>query len=415
MATTVAFVLSESEVQRRKASLELTAEDEQRLRDAHPLIHAHAPAIIDRFYEYLLAHEHTRRMLSAPGLVDRLKTLQARYFAELTSGQYDVAYFQKRLAVGLTHERVGLAPEWYMGAYHRYLEIVSDVLSRALAGQLELYLRTMTSLTKVIFLDMNLALETYFLTAQARLAEKNAAIEATNAELVRLHAAKQQLTDMIVHDLQNPLAGLNAFLQVLKADPGRLSETQRDALDEALRRSDDLSQMIMNVLHLSRAEAGKLDTYVESVDLAALTREVASAFALVAGHRGCRLAVEGPATLVHPTDRQLVQRILGNLLRNVFQHTPRGTSVTVTAEAAPDGPRVRVVDDGPGIPVHLQPLMFERFGATALRAAGLRVDSGLGLAFCQTAAKALGATLALESDGRQGSAFTLSFRTTPRA
>jgi hypothetical protein len=110
------FNLTEEEVRRRKDYLEITQEDEQRLRDMHAHLQAYSQEIADRFYEYLLSHPHTRAMLSAPGLIERLKQLQRTYFSELTAGKYDIEYFENRLKVGQTHDRVGLAPEWYLGA-----------------------------------------------------------------------------------------------------------------------------------------------------------------------------------------------------------------------------------------------------------------------------------------------------------
>lgn len=61
-----AFALTDEEVARRKTYLEMTADDERRLKKAHPLIQAQAEQIIERFYDYLLGHEHTRSLLSAP-------------------------------------------------------------------------------------------------------------------------------------------------------------------------------------------------------------------------------------------------------------------------------------------------------------------------------------------------------------
>ncbi len=77
--------------------------------------------------------------------------------------------------------------------------------------------------------------------------------------------------------------------------------------------------------------------------------------------------------------------------------------------AGPGGASVSVIDQGSGIPPAVQPLLFERFGSATLRLAGLHVDSGLGLPFCKIAAQALGAGLSVESDGRRGTAFTLTF------
>ncbi|HKS16856.1 MAG TPA: protoglobin domain-containing protein [Planctomycetota bacterium] len=401
--------LSAEEIAKRKAYLEITPDDERRLREAHPHLQSHTREIIDRFYDYLFAHEHTRQMLSEPGLVDRLKKLQIRYFDELTSGDYGPAYFENRLRVGEVHNRVGLAPQWYLGAYTKYLHIVSDVLSRAFGRDYERFYQTLISLTKVINLDMSLSLDAYIHGAQNALQHQKAALEGAHAQLLKVESARRQLTDMIVHDLQNPLAGIAAFLKVLEPSE-HLSPSIREALQEALRRCADLSQMILNVLQVSRAEEGKLATYVENVDLARLASESAAAFKLAAEVEGRTVEVELPDEVPLRTDQSLIRRVLYNLIRNALRHTPKGTRVIVRAERLPgSGARLTVADDGPGIALEAQPLLFERFGAPALRQAGLRVDSGLGLAFCKAAADAVGATLRVESDGRRGTKFVMDF------
>jgi C4-dicarboxylate-specific signal transduction histidine kinase len=71
--------------------------------------------------------------------------------------------------------------------------------------------------------------------------------------------------------------------------------------------------------------------------------------------------------------------------------------------------RVRVIDNEPGIRMEVQSQLFEPFGATRLRKAGMRVDVGLGLASCKVEAQALEAELPVESDGKRGTTFALLF------
>lgn len=392
-----ALVIDEEEVRKRKAYLEIMPEDEGRLRKAHPTLQRHAAEIIDGFYAYLLGHEHTRRILSAPGLVERLKRIQAKYFEELTSGTYDVAYFEGRVRIGEAHQRISLAPEWYLGAYVRYLHIASDVLSRSMGRDYEQFYQTMVSLTKIIYLDMGLAIDAYYFSSVEALAQ-------SNQELKRAQEVRRQLTDMIVHDLQNPLAGVEALLMTLKSGTS-LSSSERGAVDEALERCNDLSHMIMNVLQVSRAEKGEMPTYLENLDIARVARVVVDAVRPVAEREGRRVLLEAPTELLWRSDENLLQRLFQNLVRNGLRHTPRGTTITVKVEATAGGARVRVIDDGPGIAPEVHPLLFEAFGGRALREKGVRVDTGLGLAFCKAATRALRGTIRIESDGRRGTEF----------
>lgn len=394
------FVVDARDVERRKAYLEIRPEDEGRLRRAHALLRKHATTIIDRFYAYLFAHEHTRRMLEAPGLVERLKNLQARYFQELTAGTYDVDYCTNRIRVGFAHQRIGLAPEWYLGAYVKYLHIVTDVLSQGFGRDYEGFYQTIVSITKVIYLDMGLALDAYQHAAQEKLQEKN-------LELGRLQMAKRQLSDMIVHDLQNPLTGILSALEMLQVSAG---PDTREIFEEAIQRCRDLSGMILNVLHVSRAETGEVKTYLENLDLRKIADSAAQVFHRTAARDGYGLRVAGEASLPVRTDEHLTRRILENLIRNALRHTPKGTAIEVVVDRSPEGrARVRVRDDGPGIRPDIQAKLFEPYAAFALRETGIRVDSGLGLPSCRVLADALGATLTVESDGRKGTTFSLVF------
>jgi signal transduction histidine kinase len=408
------LVLTPEEVAKRKQYLEITPQDEERLREAHPLLSRQTQAIIDRFYDYLLAHDHTRRMLEAPGLVERLKGLQTQYFTELTSGVYDLAYFERRLRVGQAHHRIGLSPEWYMGAYVKYLHLATEVLRTAFAPDDEKFFQTLISLTKIISLDKALAVDAYQHAAQVALEEKSAEIERkseevkrSNEELRRVQAAKRQLTDMIIHDLQNPLTGVSAALQVV-ATGEKLPDSSQRALTEAVRRCQDLARMIMNVLQVSRAETGELETFLEDLDLSRISRDVVEAFRTAAELEGRSLVFETPGELKLRSDEALLRRILQNLIRNALRHTPKGTPVVVRLETeSPERVRLSVIDSGPGIPVEAQARLFEPFGASSLRQAGLHVDTGLGLPSCRVMARAIGAEIQVESDGRKGTIFSL--------
>src|SRR3990172_1688346 len=381
------FVLTEEEVRRRKDYLEIGEEDERLLREAHPHLIQHAEQMVERFYEYLLSHEHTRRILSSPGLMERLRKLQSQYFLELTEGRYDLAYFENRLRVGLAHQRIGLSPEWYLGAYKKYLHIVNEVLGSAFREDRQRFLRISEAISKVVFLDMSLAFDAYTLSSNERLAEDATALAQANEKLKQLSVAKRRLTDMIVHDLQNPLAGIMAFLQVLEGKREGISTSERKALREALARCDDISQLIMNVLQLSRAEEGNLELYYENVDLA-------------------RVVGVGEQPVRVRTDQSLLRRMLYNLIRNALRHTPQGTQVEVRVSAGPP-PTVSVRDDGPGIPPEVQARMFEPFASFSIRGSAWGSDSGLGLSFCKMAAEALDMDFRVESGSPRGAAFVL--------
>ena len=76
---------------------------------------------LDDFYAHLLTFEKTRRFITDAQSLDRLKRTQAAYFESLTAGDYGPEYVLHRLRVGITHQRIGLAPQWYLGALQQVL------------------------------------------------------------------------------------------------------------------------------------------------------------------------------------------------------------------------------------------------------------------------------------------------------
>jgi signal transduction histidine kinase len=411
MASTEPFrigelVLTKDELHKRKRYLEITSEDEQRLRAVHEYVVPHLDEMVDRFYDYLLAHEETSRLLMASsGRLEKLREIQKQYFLDLTCGRYDVAYLEDRVKVGLAHQRIGLSPEWYLGAFNKYREIAADVLELALGRDPAHCRRVLHSLNKVISLDMSLAIDAYVYSARERLADRASALEAAHTELRQLGEAKQRLTDMIVHDLRNPLSGIVAFLQILGEREDGLTGQETAGLRAALTRCDDLSQLIMNVLQISQAERGELPLQLERVDLVELAEDSVSAFRQVAERGGKHLSFRSQArSLATRTDESLLRRVLHNLVRNALQHTPQGTRIEVSLRSGPPF-HISVSDDGPGIPFELQDRLYE---PGALRKAGLSADySGLGLAFCKMATDALHLSLRVESEPGRGTRFLL--------
>jgi diguanylate cyclase (GGDEF)-like protein/PAS domain S-box-containing protein len=116
---------------------------------------------VDDFYAHLLKFDETRRFISDPPALERLKQSQAAYFDSLTAGDYGPGYMLRRLRVGAAHQRIGLEPKWYIGAYSKYLAGLLPELWRLLGDDPDKFLASYHALQKIVFLDMGLALDTY--------------------------------------------------------------------------------------------------------------------------------------------------------------------------------------------------------------------------------------------------------------
>jgi len=244
-------------------------------------------------------------------------------------------------------------------------------------------------------------------------------LEQLNQSLRQLEAYKDQLTQMIVHDLKNPLTALLGFLDILRLD--HLTVNQSGLLQNAMRSGRNLSDLINDLLDVRRIEEGRLDLEYARIAPHDLLTECADEMHGWLVQEGKTIAVEVPADLPYLyADYRLMRRVILNLLSNAIKHTPAGTHICLRAAphlllpATGTGPAVAAVsqivieveDNGPGIPPAYLERIFEKFGRFSIEYPALQSSTGLGLTFCRLVVEA--------HDGTIGVTSVLSQRTTFR-
>jgi signal transduction histidine kinase len=245
------------------------------------------------------------------------------------------------------------------------------------------------------------ALARSFAAMRDAVVEREGRLAAQNQELVRLSEAREALTHMIVHDLKSPIASVRAGLDAVRAGVG---VEDREIVDLMRQRADGALRLATDLLDVHRLADGRLAPQRTPLDAAELCREAAAACALEAGERRVDIAVDAPPALGLAADRELLERVLVNLLVNALRHG-RG-DVQLAAAADEDGVRFSVADHGPGIPAAERAHVFEMFGQGA-RSRAERRGAGIGLAFCKLAVEAHGGRIWLESEEGRGSRFCL--------
>ncbi|MEJ2502871.1 MAG: ATP-binding protein, partial [Gemmatimonadota bacterium] len=187
---------------------------------------------------------------------------------------------------------------------------------------------------------------------------------------------------------------------------GQLSDRQSEALEKANRSAQHLLELVDDILDISKIEAGKLEIFPESTDLAALIRDTATSLQLQAKEKAIDLAVDAPDRLRVETDPARVRQVVLNLLSNAVKFTDEGR-VDLRVDRDPSGmARIRVSDTGPGIAPEDQARIFEEFEQA--RTGGGSSGTGLGLAISRRLAELLGGRLELESEVGVGSTFTFA-------
>mgnify|MGYP005853606677 CR=1 FL=1 len=178
--------LDEAELRSRRAFFQIADEDLARLAALRPLAEKYTKGIVDDFYDLMLSHHETRRFFPDEATVRRVKRTQADYFLGLFSGRLDMAYVEDRLRVGAAHERIGLAPKWYLGAYRRYLELIPKHLAHDIQDPAELHAAYM-SVHKIVFFDVSLAIDTYIAANLDTLGRHQAAIRELSTPVIQVY------------------------------------------------------------------------------------------------------------------------------------------------------------------------------------------------------------------------------------
>jgi len=167
----------------RKEFLRLSEEEEKALHAIKPLMARHVDELVDAFYRHLLAFAETRKLLSDELITTRLMHAQKRYLLSLVDGPYDEEYQQGRLTIGQVHERIGLTPQWYLGAYSLYFNLLRPLIFQELKDRPVQLQSVLTALTKVMFLDIQLAIEAYIGKSSERLEFANRQLATLSREL----------------------------------------------------------------------------------------------------------------------------------------------------------------------------------------------------------------------------------------
>lgn len=222
-------------------------------------------------------------------------------------------------------------------------------------------------------------------------------LEASYQRLKDLEALRDNLTDMVVHDIKHAVSGIGTSLELLKRDlGGTLSPVATGFLQSAEGFTADVLEMVRSLLDISRMEAGQMAPDLTTCDLATVARDAAEVANSVALGKDVRVVLPADAAPIK-ADREVLRRVIANLLTNAVRFAPNGSMVEVRALRDGNGVRVEVADDGPGIAPEYHARIFEKFGRVEMQRQGSDHSTGLGLTFCKLAVEAHGGRIGVES------------------
>jgi signal transduction histidine kinase len=220
-------------------------------------------------------------------------------------------------------------------------------------------------------------------------------------------AGAEELVTVVAHDLRNLAVPIDLSLHVLRRRADR--DGRRDDvgdIDTAQRALGRLRSLTSDILDVARIERGLFHGTLEPLDLVALTHDIART--LTSPSQPVQVRVRATKELIVAADAARIRQCLENLVANAIQQSPKdaGVDVLLSHETRDNGmwAIVEVIDQGPGVPEHLIPHLFDRFVSGRLREGGL----GLGLHLAKEIAAMHGGELTVDRSARRGARFVLT-------
>jgi two-component system, sensor histidine kinase and response regulator len=199
------------------------------------------------------------------------------------------------------------------------------------------------------------------------------------------------------------LTGLRGYLELLRAVANGNAEVAEYA-SEADAIAGRLTEMISQVLDMSRLESGQMPLSPKETNLATLLP--AAVASLGPPPDGITVGYELPESpVVISCDPDLISRVVVNLVGNAFKFTPPASQVRVALVAESDRVRFTVTDSGPGIPAEFRGKIFEKFGQAPVGQTAAVRSTGLGLTFCKLAVEAHRGKIGMENAETGGARF----------
>lgn len=242
--------------------------------------------------------------------------------------------------------------------------------------------------------------------------EPTSAVVMVVRDVTELAMAAQLKTDFVAnasHELRTPLSSIRGAVETIQ-DGAKDEPAMLDRLSQMIAQNvTRLEELVRDMLDLSRLETPDAPLTLNAIELSDLAELLREQFAPVCAERDIRIEDEiSPDASVVRSDPRLLQLVLKNLIDNATKFAYPGTAIRIIAERAGNlgraGLRLRVVDQGMGIPIGHQQRIFERFYQVDPSRSGVaaRRGTGLGLAIVKHAVKNLGGTVRVESVWKQG-------------
>lgn len=241
---------------------------------------------------------------------------------------------------------------------------------------------------------------------------RDAIVDRSYQETDRL---KTEFVSTVSHELRTPLTIIKGYTDLLMSgQAGQLDETQKRFLHGVSRNTTRLTELVNDLLDISRLESSQFELSVGLIDVGQVVMETCTEFERVAADK--RVAIEfGRDKGLPPVlgDAARIAQVINNLLSNAVKFSPSGGRVAINCSKAEEGVIVSVRDEGPGIPQDAMTRLFQKFYRVDTPATRRVGGTGLGLAIAKAIVEQHGGQIRVDSKVGTGSTFAFTLPSAP--
>jgi signal transduction histidine kinase len=354
--------------------------------DVEPIL----PRVTARFYEVIRAQQETRDVFANDAQIERQKRSFIKWLSELFCGDYGIAYFEQRTAIGRTHSDINLPQHFMIGG----MDVVWRTFEvQLLQANIPDCLAKIQSLHKLLMLELALMLGTYKESYSQVIRDRERL--AVEEKLTRAEHLAQigQLAASLAHEIKNPLAGISGAIQVIRDGLGS-NDSRIPILAEVLTQINRLDSTVKDLLVYARPKPPQMSpcclNHVLNRVLQVLEEEPT-----LEKIRIERIRCDEDMEVV--ADPAQLEQLAFNLLLNAAQASSPGNMIRVDTKRLGRWVKLTIQDFGSGMEPATRDRAFEPFYTTKSK------GTGLGLPICKKIIDANGGHIRLESIVNKGS------------
>lgn len=235
------------------------------------------------------------------------------------------------------------------------------------------------------------------------LLQQQQTIENRNQQLTRLNHEKNDLIEILAHDLRSPLSKIAGFSRLL-SESKNIKAEDRELNSFIMKSSEKMESMILKILDVEAIESGKRNLKLERLDVAILGEEVINEMEDMAREKNIKIRRSDLRDCFVMGDRFYLRQIIENLLSNAIKYSPIGKVVEVSAKVEEDFVCIAVADQGPGIQEEARERLFNKYQTAATPTQG-EVSTGLGLWIVKLFSEIMHGFVSFETEIDKGTTF----------